>query len=314
MKYKRIYSSADWHITVSVPQGRKETEEEWFEVQKDHVRQVAQIVKEDLLIISGDIIDVWMPREAEKILNMLHDELPPNTIWILGNHEGRGTSQDMQRALSEGTAGTLSRMQGLTYLKDGDVFSWGDYNIYPSNFANGKTLKHYEVDPAKTNIAIGHFLSFEKQIPHWGEGEAVLAKDIVKDFPEYDFIIVGDNHTTFNYKDKYVSPGSLTRRTVNQIKHKPSICCYDGEMVHFIQLDVKPAEDCITTEHIDKNKKQKQMKEDMKNWTEDLANQEDASEITGSFEEVVTRVMIKEKVKQNVRNRMNNIITKVKEK
>jgi hypothetical protein len=303
---KDIYLTADWHITIDPPQGRVETEEEWFVVQRGAIRQVAEIVKEDLLIIIGDIIDNFNPKGSHAILNMLAEELPTNTVWILGNHEFLRSGGDLQLIMEKGTAGTMVHMQSLKYLPDDTTFEWGEYNINPFNFKHGKSIEHREVNPDKINICLGHFLSFDKQLPHWAkDNQAWLSQDIVKEFPEYDLIAVGDNHETFNIGNKYLSPGSLTRRTIRQDKHKPCIHKYDGKELTPIYLDIKPAGECITKEHkIKADERSARLEE----WGEGLNEKQ---EHTGDFKDDLNSHFLINKTKKPIQNLLNKIIMEI---
>ena len=251
---KRIWFSADNHISYSVPKSRMETEEEFLEAQIDILDQVVDLVGDDLYVNAGDLVDVGIPKATNKVTNTIIDHSPKNTVFISGNHELLGFGHSLDLAKEKGALGTLIRSSGLKYLSDDDTFEYGDYVIHPFNFKKGKNFEHREVDSSKTNIAVGHFLSYAEKLPHFISADnGWVAKDLVKEFSEFDFFVVGDNHTTFLVDDKYLSPGSLTRRTTHQIKHKPCIWCLeDGKFTqHF--LKVKDAESCLTREHIDKD-------------------------------------------------------------
>ena len=101
-------------------------------------------------------------------------------------------------------------------------------------------------------MALGHFLSYPKEIPFYVAEEAVTHESIIEEFPEYSYYVVGDNHATDLTNGVYLSPGSLTRRTAKQMQHKPCVWSLtkDGFEQHF--LDVPPAEEVLSREHIDK--------------------------------------------------------------
>lgn len=299
-----IYFISDLHITVTKPESVLGTAEEWFETQTDAIKQVAKIVgKKDLLVIAGDIIDSFKPRGSQTIVNMLHDNLPPNTVYIEGNHEYHGIGQDYETAHKIGTAGTMKRMKGWTYLEK-EPFVWKDFVIHPFPFRHNRTLEHNEIIPGKKNIAVGHFLSFEKEVPQHWNSSGVRAKDIIKDFPEYDAIVIGDNHSTFLVDGKYLSPGSLTRRSANQMKHKPCVWKFDGESFEPIYLKIKEAEEALTREHIVAEKTQT---ERMQSWTVSV---EEGKGFTGNFNESVDNYMGKINSKLPVKNRMHGYIAK----
>ena len=86
----KIYFSTDWHISYTVPEAINMTEEEYFNYQMNTIKYIADIVKDDLLIIAGDITDVAQPANSSKIINGLIDNLPKNTIITFGNHDQLG--------------------------------------------------------------------------------------------------------------------------------------------------------------------------------------------------------------------------------
>jgi len=311
-KKEVIYLSADWHPTYDPPRCRLETEEEWMGVQTDAVQQVARIVGNDLLIVAGDIVDSYKQKNAQLIINMLNDNLPKNTVITMGNHAVHGCGQDREKALSDGTFGTLTRMKNINYITE--PYEYGKYVLYPHDFKHGETLKHNEVDTSKVNVAISHFLSFEKQVPkHWDKVEAWTAPDILKEFPEYNLICVGDYHIPFNVEDRYLSPGSLTRRTIGQVEYRPAIWRYDGETLEPIYLKVKPAEDCISRAHkIKQDERNERMEELTDNiissteWNEAIGKEN--SDKTLDFEVDLQQHFLVNKTKRPVQDLVNKMI------
>ena len=304
MNKKDIYFLADLHITADPPECRLETPEEYFQMETEMIQQVKKIVGNDLLVIAGDIIDTWKPKNSQEILNMLSDNLPKNTVWTMGNHEVFGCSQDRDKALKEGTFGTMTRMKGLTYITE--PYEWGNFVLYPHDFRYGRTLDHNEVDSNKTNIAISHFMSFPKTLPHWAKPDnSWLAKDVLAEFPEYDLTVVGDYHVPFTIGNQYLSPGSLLRRTIHQVEYTPAIWKYDGEILELIYFNITPADECMTNEHIVKKSERTSRMDD---WGEDLKQEQ---ELTGNFKEDVKMHFLDNDVIKPVMEMMNTMIVEV---
>jgi len=241
----KIYFGADFHISISVPQARKLTEEEFFQVQVDKLKQVKEIVKDDLLVIAGDIVDTGLPYKSELLINLLVDNLPENTVFISGNHELLGFGHRLDSAMEKGILGNLAR----TRLKMiNESFIYNDFNIIPFHYQKGRTVEHTDNLPKdKINVCVGHFLSFPNELPFWAK-DAVTHESIIKEFPEYDYFVIGDNHATDLTEGKYLSPGALVRRTANQIKHKPCIweLTKEGFKPHYLVVE----KDAISKEHI----------------------------------------------------------------
>jgi hypothetical protein len=254
MSKLKIYIGSDFHASALKPKARKEINEEaWVDYQVNILKQISKIVGSSLYLDCGDMINVGKGYKSQLIVNMLNDHSPENTVFISGNHCQYGFSQNLKHALAEGTLGNLARSSKLTYLEDGSSFEWGKFVIHPFNFHAGKTIDHREVDKAKCNIAVGHFLSYNAdELPFFiGASKGWLVKDIITEYPEYDLIAVGDNHESFNVGNQYLSPGSLLRRKADQIKHKPCIWEYDGETLKPVYLDVPAFDEVLTREHLD---------------------------------------------------------------
>ncbi len=250
---KYIYFGSDFHGSYGVPKARTEdSSKEFIESQKHVLKAISNVVGECLYVDCGDMIDAGKGYRAQVVVNMLVDGMPKNTVFISGNHCQKGFSQNLQRALKEGTLGNLARSTKLHFMADDTTFEWGDYVLHPFNFHAGKTIGHRDVDTTKINVAVGHFLSYDAdELPFFiGAAKGWLAKDISREYSEYDLIAVGDHHVSFNINNKYLSPGSLTRRSSNQMKHQPCVWRYDGTTLEPIYLDLPDAKEVLSDEHV----------------------------------------------------------------
>lgn len=90
-------------------------------------------------------------------------------------------------------------------------------------------------------------------------GETIIsysAKKLLKDFPELDIIVTGDNHQTFTAKYKnrlLINPGSLMRMTADQIDHQPCVYlyCADDNTVDHVYIPIE--KNVISRVHIEKD-------------------------------------------------------------
>ena len=245
----KIYCSADWHISATVPEAINLTEDEFFAYQMDTVKFVADTVKDDLLIIVGDITDVASPANSSRIVNGLLDNLPKNVIITLGNHCILGLGSK-ERALKEGIFGVLARK--LQFKDTGETLIVDNYALHFNSYDKFRQLEHTERIPNKINVGIGHFMSFPKQVPFWGEGKGVTHEQMIQEYPEFDLFVVGDVHEPYLTDGKYLSPGAITLRTVNQKKFQPKFWCLeDGK---FTSIDIPVDHSIISSEHIDVKK------------------------------------------------------------
>lgn len=90
-------------------------------------------------------------------------------------------------------------------------------------------------------------------------GETIIsysAKKLLKDFPELDIIVTGDNHQSFTVKYKnrlLINPGSLMRMTADQIDHQPCVYLYyaDDNTVDRVYIPIE--KNVISRVHIEKD-------------------------------------------------------------
>ena len=301
----KLWITADNHISASVPKCRVETEEEWISYQKDLMLQVKELVGDDLLINAGDVIDFYNPYKTNVVTNAIIDCSPKNHVLIGGNHCCMGISQDMERALQTGALGVLARSNSITYLNDSDTFEWGDYVIHPSNFKNGRFGEHRDVDPNKINILMGHFLCFPDVKPSFIK-EGTTAKEFLKEYIEYDYAFIGDYHDSYLVDNKFLSPGSLTRRTASQMEHKP--CIWSLEAGKFTQhfLKVPLAEEVISREHLDKKEAKEGRFDD---WAESVENS-DIEDL--DIESSLHSYFLKNEARKNTKDLILSLVEEVK--
>lgn len=75
-------------------------------------------------------------------------------------------------------------------------------------------------------IAIAHYLTSDTKVPYKGVEDA----NQILDENDYNLIVIGDNHKTFQLENsgkKLISPGSMMRANIDQKDHKPCFFIYD---------------------------------------------------------------------------------------
>ena len=111
---------------------------------------------------------------------------------------------------------------------------------------------------ARYNVLVMHRLITKQLVPHKSD----LALKVLTDNPEYDLIIVGDNHQAFVERFAgrvLISPGSMMREKANQVTHKPKFYVwYDNGTYESMRFLI--VEDVLTREHIEvKERKEKRI-------------------------------------------------------
>lgn len=96
-------------------------------------------------------------------------------------------------------------------------------------FPFGKEMQHNVKTEGYKTVAVIHQMVIQKQL--WAGQRAKTGLGLLKEFPEYDIIVCGDNHLPFVEKDKdrfLINCGSLMRTTQDQRKHKPRVYLWDS--------------------------------------------------------------------------------------
>jgi DNA repair exonuclease SbcCD nuclease subunit len=133
------------------------------------------------------------------------------------------------------------------------------------------------IHPAYISKKIGMIHSLiHRNKPYKADGKIISTKaiKILKDNPEYDLILSGDNHKTFGeeYKGRLlVNPGSMMRMTADQVDHRPCVFLYYSESNTVEQIFFPIEQDVISREHIDlKDKNDERMESFIKKMGNDV--------------------------------------------
>lgn len=115
---------------------------------------------------------------------------------------------------------------------------------------------------SKRNILVIHKMIINN-LPLWPGQEAPKAKELLKQYPEYDLIVSGDNHNTFisEYEGRLlVNPGSMMRTKTDQFNHEPCFFLYypESNTVEKILYNFEKPEKVISKIHVRKKEQRKQ--------------------------------------------------------
>ena len=120
-------------------------------------------------------------------------------------------------------------------------------------------------------VMLTHRLVTNNLKEDWPGQVSYDAVKLLKDFPQYNLILSGDNHKPFvaEYEGRVlVNPGSMMRNTVDQIDHRPRVYLWDA-LQNIVEPVYLPIEDgVIDSSHIevkkDRDERMKEMTEGMK--------------------------------------------------
>ena len=240
--------TGDWHIRSDTSICRTDNFQEKQSECLNEVAFLARKYKVDAIINVGDTFHRPRPDHSQELEIMLYEIFKDITIYfIAGNHE---LLYHRVETMNECSIGVISRYD-----------NWN--NELHDNFNNVRVvLNNYgliDIPPASPNffnIAVIHRYCSEKQTPFFIK-DGITASDLLKENPDYNLIVTGDNHHGFIYENKgrfVINPGCLNRQAADMKSYKPRCYIFDTETSHYdalILLDNK-LED-VTEEHIIKN-------------------------------------------------------------
>jgi DNA repair exonuclease SbcCD nuclease subunit len=210
---------ADLHIRNDRPRCR--IDENWEETQRLMIQEIVSIAnnKKCPLVITGDLFD--SPNIPARFIVMLIEEfskINTKVYFLAGNHELPYHSIDNVENSSIGILSELSKEHMKIYEGMSDFGEWQHFNS--------------KIMGKKTGLLFIHRLVFEsiKTIPP--SVSAITASDLLKEYPDSNWIFLGDNHQFFHYNKngKHVlNPGCTIRQKSDEQEYQPSVCYVDIE-------------------------------------------------------------------------------------
>lgn len=227
---------SDFHARVKPPVCRVDN---YFETQKRKLEFISNLAEENnaMLIDAGDLFDSWRSG-VPKLECMFMNTLPTRFFSIPGNHEMPGHNINL---LSESSWYVLYLAGFIKAVRAGSTFVINSGGVgarifiagypYSKDGAVGIVEKHRGVcDPASMKadikIAVYHGMVWNTRKPSAQGVEGETIEVILDEFKEYDVVITGHNHETFDCKGGdtiLINPGSVMRSSMSQIHHKPCV-------------------------------------------------------------------------------------------
>lgn len=223
----KMIITADWHIRATMPRCRVDTD--WIATQEKVLSQILEISckKDAPVFVVGDLFHSNSDTSFECInmVQKLADKL--GELYILcGNHDlPYHSSENIERS----AIGVLLNSQNIFSIKE----HFCRHNVSAANFD--------EEDNKDAEIVFKHVLVFpdEKSLPP--NVDALIAKDLLSEFPAAKWIFTGDYHHNFHYEKNgrhVVNPGCLLRQASDMKDYQCG--CYfvdtDEEIVEFIPI------------------------------------------------------------------------------
>ena len=233
--------TSDWHLRETQPVCRTD---DFWKAQWDKVKQISDLQEEhDCYIIhAGDLFHHWKP--SPYLLTTILLNLPNKFFTVYGQHDLPNHNLNLEHKCG---IKTLHVSGALDLIVNGHYGSDQPGSIFFKGITEGR------------KIGIWHNLIWQDNPPHWDKN-GLTAEDVLMSHSQYDLIVTGDNHQSFWYtaegdvlKPRHlVNPGSITRQTADQAKHKPCVYLWyaSTNTVEPHYLDIE--DNVISREHIEK--------------------------------------------------------------
>jgi len=230
--------TGDWHIREDQPECRTD---DFWQTFWQKVAFVSDLQKKhDCPVFhSGDLFHGWKP--SPYLITTAIKNLPDQFYSVIGNHD-----LPQNNIINKEKSGfaTLEAAKALNFIE------FGYWNDTPDE-------QHYIDLKGKKLFVWHHFVYSVTTKEHWMK-QGGMAQKLLNDYPQYDVILTGDNHTPFveEYHGRLlVNPGSLTRQDAGQKDYRPRVYLYyaDTNTVQPVYLPIDP--NAVSDEHLRKQEK-----------------------------------------------------------
>lgn len=241
-KYPSAILTSDWHLRETQPICR--TDNFYEETQWKKVDFISELQKQYNcpVLHAGDLFDHWKP--SPWLLSETIKHIPEQFFTIYGNHDLPQHNMDLKHKSGIHVLDMANKIRTfhLEIKIDRVKFEFCNWNETPCNI--GKYL-------------IWHVMNYQGKKP-WPDCPFPMASKLLRQYPQYDLIVTGDNHASFveEYEGRLlVNPGSIFRMDADQINHKPRVYLWYAE-TNTVEPIYLPIEDnIISREHIERTEK-----------------------------------------------------------
>ena len=261
MKKADAILTADIHLTDRRPICRKDDYLETLRQKLDFIREVQRKHDNCPILDAGDIFDYWKCTPA--LISWALSNLPDGMVTIPGNHD---LPQHNPNLLNKSGLFVLALAKKIFLLSDGATFKTNNADVYGCSWGREQEIeKRFNRTPpsqtsenkSKRRVIILHTMTWSRKLGKpWPGCTDPHAGRVMKRIPNYDLILTGHNHQSFTNKTGgklLVNPGSIMRRTVDQVDHQPKIYLWFAKENDVIPVDVpiRPSREVISREHIE---------------------------------------------------------------
>ncbi len=295
---------SDIHLSHRPPVARSE-EDNWYITQANYLREIKKLAGQGgffpsniPILCPGDVFDDgWRPHKCPpELVNFAIRNLPDNIYAIPGQHDlPHHRFEDLKKSAFY----TLMESGKIKLVGPENPIVLEEFALRLHGFPWGVEIAPL-VDPCDllVEVALVHSYLWIDGKSYPGALEEKKLGIVRKKLKGYDICLFGDNHVPFMVtrdKQTVVNCGSLMRRHIDQIEHKPcAYKLYSTGRVERYYLDTK------RDKFVDFRKLEKTLIGDI-NITKFLENLRELKDSTISFEEAVFRVLEKRQVSERTK-------------
>lgn len=223
---------SDLHIRADRPRcrvdggkliGEIKANEAWQESQRNDLEFISNTAneKECQLICVGDIFN--KPHVPDPIVNDVIGEFSriiKGTRILCGNHDLPGHNFKNIKESSIGILWKLTNIEDSRFKKIGVAGCYANFN------------EKIKVSKKNPDILFLHRLVFETKSEMPPNVEAITAQGLLDEYPDKNWIFVGDMHRGFHYKNgrrHIINCGCINKQSADEIDYSPSIWFVDTE-------------------------------------------------------------------------------------
>ena len=256
--------SADWHLRPDIPIGRID---DYFGAMEKKLDFILDLSKQHdcPILVAGDLgnhalNNGWPTWLLEWIINKFkgHDIMVIPGQHDLPNHQISQFDKSGMGVLdAAGVIKTIGIIQKEGCVPTGSHLPLLINSFFIIPFPYSMEMKYIgwdeEYQKKMPMMAMTHQMVIENK-EEWPGQKAVKGHQLLKQFPEYDLILSGDNHQAFTveYQGRVlVNPGSMMRNTAAQIDHKPRVYLWYAETNEIEAVYLPIEHGVIDRSHID---------------------------------------------------------------
>lgn len=230
--------TSDWHIREDTPQCRTDN---FWQTFWQKVAFVSDLQKQHDCDIyhGGDLLDGW--KVSPFLLTTAIRNMPDRFYSVIGNHD---LPQNNIIFKEKSGFETLEAAGAVKFIRFG--------------YWNDKPKEQDYIDIKGRKLYVWHHFVYSVTTKEFWMKQGNMAQKILKENPQYDVILTGDNHTPFveEYHGRLlINPGSLTRQDASQKEFRPRVYLYYADTNTVEPVYIPIDKQAVSDEHLREQEK-----------------------------------------------------------